>query len=274
LKGLAASTSRSPKFFIQTSGGARIWDPPDGFTPGRVWDDITDFDALPSSGTHAATDTQVLSAASPTLHTAVVSPSFVVGKSRSLTHSAPTIFPYLLKTVLALEGLFVSGEGKNVTTFVDNAVLAELYVALVSDALRIMNGGEVDNEVWGPSAYYFAASLEVSFREFVENYLLPSMKRCGMEEWHKSDGVKQVAQDELTRAVLGNLDEKSLQALWSRHIAEGFGTAMRIRPSRARKYLGVDMANKGLPTLDDAVLATLGAMSGMIIPGEPVLDRC
>ncbi|KAK4450272.1 hypothetical protein QBC34DRAFT_461650 [Podospora aff. communis PSN243] len=253
LAGLSSSTS--PKFFIQTSGAARIWDAPDGSTPGRVWDDIADFDSFPSLTTHAETDTQVFAAASATLHTAIVSPTFVVGRSPSRTHTAPITFPYILRTVRDVGGGFVSGEGKNMTGFVDNQVLAEIYVALVADALRIIKGGDVNAEVWGPRAYYFASSLELSFREFVEDYLLPSLKRCGGENLLRNDEIKEIAQEDLTAMVIGSLG--GIEALWSRHIAEGFGTAMRVRASRAQKYLGVDVKGKGLPGLDDAVRATL-----------------
>ncbi|KAK0619563.1 hypothetical protein B0T14DRAFT_537317 [Immersiella caudata] len=248
------SSSSAPKFFIQTSGAARVWDAPDGFNPGRVWDDITDLDSFPTSTTHASNDIQLFAAASQTLRTAIVSPSFVLGRSPSRTRTAPIILPYLLRAVRDIGGGFVSGEGKNVTAFVDNQVLAEIYVALVSDALRIIDGGQVRDEVWGPKAYYFASSLELSFREFVEGYLLPSLKRCGGNKLLRNEGIKEVSQEDLTALVIGNLG--GIEALWSRHIAEGFGTAMRVRPSRAQRYLGIDMA-KGLPRLDDAVAASL-----------------
>jgi len=176
-----------------------VSDPPDGFTPGRVWDDIADFDSLPTgAATHATQDTQLFSAASPTLHTAIVSPSFVM-RPTSRAHRVPIILPYLLRAVRDIDGGFVSGEGKNVTAFVDNAVLAGIYVALVADALRAIRGGEVNDEVWGPRAYYFASSLEVSFREFMESYLLASLKRSGEEGLLKSDGIKEMPQEEIAK---------------------------------------------------------------------------
>ena len=233
------------------------------------------------------------------IKTAIISPGFVVGRSPSLTHAAPITFPYLLRAIRDLGGFgFVSGEGRNVTSFVDTGVLAGLYVALVGDALRILasfssasssadgsasasaggggavNGGagkggvngnvngKEDNEIWGPRAYYFASSLEIPFREFVEGWLLPSIKRCSVDDDDgkkgllKSDEIKEMPQEEVTSLVLGNLTG-GVEALWSRHIAEGFGTAMRIRPERARRVLGLDMAGMGLPGLDDAVRATL-----------------
>ena len=123
-----------------------------------------------------------------------------------------------------------------------------------------------DNEIWGPRAYYFASTLEIPFREFVEGWLLPSIKRCSTDDDDdddkkkqlllKSDEIKEMPQEEVTSLVLGNLTG-GVEALWSRHIAEGFGTAMRIRPERARRVLGLDMAGLGLPGLDDAVRATL-----------------
>jgi hypothetical protein len=181
-----------------------------------------------------------------------------MGRSPSRTHVAPIVLPYLLRAVSDIGGGFVSGEGKNVTAFVENQVLADIYVALVSDALRVIDGGEANDEVWGPRAYYFASSLELSFREFVEDHLLPSLRRCGGDKVLRNEGIKEVAQEDLTALVMGNLG--GVEALWSRHIAEGFGTAMRVRPSRAKKYLGIDMMAKGLPGLDDAVAVALRDM--------------
>ena len=255
LTGLSSSSlPSSPKFFIQTSGAARIWDAPDGSTPGQVWDDIADIDRFPTTTTHAASDIQIFCATLPTLHTAVISPSFVVGRSPSRSHTAPIIFPYLFRVVRNVGGGFVSGEGRNVTAFVDNAVLAEMYVALVTDALRVMEGEVVNDEVWGPRGYYFAASLEVSFREFMEGYLLPALTRCGGDGLLRNDGIKEFPQEEINSLSIGKLG--GVGALWNRHIAERFGTAMRVRPSRAQNYLGVNTA-KGLPALDDAVKVAL-----------------
>jgi len=64
----------------------------------------------------------------------------------------------------------------------------------------------------------------------MESYLLPSLKRSGEEGLLKSDGIKEMPQEEIT----GLLMKAHGGALWSRHIAEGFGTAMRIRGSRAQ----------------------------------------
>lgn len=153
----------------------------------------------------------------------------------------------------------MAGEGTNVTAFVDTGVLAEVYVKLAEDAVRVIRGEKaVDGEVWGPRGFYFVSSLEVSFREFVQDFIVPSLSRCGGEGMVRNDGVKEMTQEEVVSMVMGNLG--GMEALWSRHIAEGFGTAMRIRGSRAKKYLGLD-AGKGLPGLDDAVKATLRGMA-------------
>lgn len=58
IKGLE---NRSEKgYYIHTSGGALIWDEPDGSKPGtKIWDDVADIDeitSMPEYRTHRQTD--------------------------------------------------------------------------------------------------------------------------------------------------------------------------------------------------------------------------
>ena len=64
-------------------------------------------------------------------------------------------------------------------------VLAGLYERLAADALSVIagekNAAEIDANVWGPRAYYFAESCEMSFRQFMVEYMVPALKRVGGE---------------------------------------------------------------------------------------------
>ncbi|KAK3311600.1 uncharacterized protein B0T15DRAFT_521995 [Chaetomium strumarium] len=264
LRGLASHSSRAaPRFYIHTSGAARLWDPPNGDVEGRVWDDVADVDSLPASAdaTHAPTDMQVAAAASPSagVHTAIISPCFVIGRSPSRAHAAPITFPHWMDVVRAVGGPFTVASGRNVTSFVDTEVLAGLYVRLVEDALRYVVGGVdavPDENVWGARAYYFASTLELSMREFNDRYLVPALKRSAAAAWLKKEEATELSVDEVCKIVMGRFGDAAEAGLWSRHIAQGFGTSMRTRPTRATKYLGFPFG-EGLPGLDAAVAAML-----------------
>ncbi|KAK1833412.1 hypothetical protein QBC39DRAFT_46645 [Podospora conica] len=265
LTALAKSSSpTTPKFYIHTSGAARIWDPPNGSTPGsRIWDDTIDLASMPSSPTtpHAATDALVASVPNPNVHTAIVSPSFVVGRSPSKTHAPPTIFPYLLGATQRAGGPFVIDQGKNITGFIDNGELARIYVALVGDTLGVLAGERaVRPEVWGPEGYFFASGLEVEWREFVEEYLVPALRRCGGGVLvPEGKGTREMEMGEVVQMMRGMIGEGEIANVWSDHIADGFGTAMRVRSTRVERELGVKVG-EGLGGLDDAVRVTLRAM--------------
>ncbi|KAK1753312.1 hypothetical protein QBC47DRAFT_416003 [Echria macrotheca] len=263
LRGLSSSPSPH-KFYIQTSGAARVWDaPPNGNTPGaKIWDDISDLDSLPTNTTHAEQDVQVQTASASTsagVHTAIISPTFVLGRSPSRTHKAPIVFPFLVNVIREVGGLFTVDRGENVMGFVDTEALAGLYLALVADAVAVLDGRkEVDGEeeVWGARGFYFAASLEMSFREFVEKWFGPALERAGAGGLLGTDGTKEVTVERVTEIIMGKLGSGIVETLWSRHIAEGFGTSMRVRGTRAEKVLGYRWV-EGLPGLGDAVEAVL-----------------
>jgi len=205
--------------------------------------------------THGPTDIQVQSASTSSLHPAIISPSYVIGRSPSRAHAAPTTFPDWMHVVRELGGVFVVDKGENITAFVDTESLAGLYLALVDDALGIIEEGKpVSEEVWGPRGHYFAADLEVSMREFATEWLLPALRRAGKKgEVLAGDGeVREVGVERVVELVLGRVGGGLEANIWSRHIAEGFGTSMRVRGSRAKKFLGYQGVG-GLPGLDHAV---------------------
>ncbi|KAK4223580.1 hypothetical protein QBC38DRAFT_512307 [Podospora fimiseda] len=242
---LLSSLSTTPhphKFYIATSGAARIWSSPDPSTPGdKIWDDLIDLPNFPINTTHAATDIQVQSANSPSLHTAIVSPCFVIGKSPSKSHRTPITFPDLHHVTRSVGAAWSVGPGENLVSFVDTFELANLYVLLVEDALEVIGDDtQLRREVWGEQAYYFGESgMEISFRGFMQKEMIPAMKMNeGSKGWIKEDGVKELELEDAVQRIMTRMGGVEGADLWSRHIAEGFGTAMRIRASRARKYLG------------------------------------
>ncbi|KAK4217564.1 hypothetical protein QBC37DRAFT_414747 [Rhypophila decipiens] len=194
LSTLACSITDQPKFYVGTTGAASMWDEPVGSPEARTWDDVSDIDdllAFPESVLHIEHDRVVQRAnhLHPLLHTALVSPTTVVGVSPSLKHPTPMVFPDWLHVVKTLgAGVTVNG-GKNKTNFVHVKTVAKLYVLLAADGLARANGGagaaassssSSKPETWGPKAYYFAGSLELSFHDFMAEFLLPALKEYGV----------------------------------------------------------------------------------------------
>ncbi|KAK0669065.1 hypothetical protein QBC41DRAFT_392316 [Cercophora samala] len=252
-----ASNPHPLKFFIQTSGAARIWPPPSGITPHpKIWSDLDDLPSFPTDTTHAQTDIAV--STFPGVNTAIVSPTFVVGRSPSVRHKHPIAFPDLLHVTRQQGQVFVVEEGRNLTTFVDTEELAGLYVLLAGDAVGCIQGKEVDGEIWGPRGYFFAGGWEVSMREFAEGYLLPVLEgNETAKRWltnQEGKGVKELGLEEVVGSILGRFDGQGGEA-WSSHIAEGFGTSMRVRGERGRKYLGWEPT--GRVKLEEAVEAVV-----------------
>ncbi|KAM7221235.1 hypothetical protein V8F06_003410 [Rhypophila decipiens] len=190
LSTLASSITDQPKFYVGTTGAASIWDEPVGSPEARTWDDVSDIDdllAFPESVLHIEHDRVVQRANDlhPLLHTALVSPTTVVGVSPSLKHPTPMVFPDWLHVVKTLgAGVTVNG-GKNKTNFVHVKTVAKLYVLLAADGLaRTLSKETIADasskpETWGPKAYYFAGSLELSFHDFMAEFLLPALKEYG-----------------------------------------------------------------------------------------------
>jgi hypothetical protein len=164
-----------------------------------------------------------------------------------------------MDVIRAVGGPFTVASGRNVMSFVDTEVLAGLYVCLVEDALRYVAGGVdavPDENVWGPRAYYFAATLEMSMREFNNQYLVPALKRSAAAAWLKKEETTELSVDEVCEVVMRRFGDAAEAGLWSRHIAKVFGTSMRTRPTRASRYLGFSFGG-GLPGLDAAVAAII-----------------
>ncbi|KAK5654297.1 hypothetical protein OQA88_7474 [Cercophora sp. LCS_1] len=252
LTGLVSSAG-TPKFYLHTSGAARIWSPPEST---HTWSDL-DTAPLPTTTMHAAEDTLVQSFTSrhPNLHTAIISPTFVLGVSPSTRHKTPIIFPYLW-AVLKDIGLFTVGGsgGENGTGVADTGKLAGLYVRLVENALK----GNVDEGVWG---WYWGNTWDGTFIEFLAmvKSVLEDVEEKGdegSEVLERVVGGGEIADISVEKAIELMVKNMGGEEMYCRHIAEGFGLAMKVGADRARKVLGYDMA--GLDGFGEAVRAMEG----------------
>lgn len=87
-----------------------------------------------------------------------------------------------------------------------------------------------------------------------------AVRRCGGGGLvPEGKGTREMEMGEVVRMIEGMIGEGGEADVWSRHIAEGFGTAMRVRATRAKRELGVRLG-EGLDGLDEAVRVTLGMM--------------
>jgi len=246
--GLASREPRSTAFYIHTSGAALIWDAPTGSANGRTWDDvddIADIVAQPHDASHAASDALVRSLTSSDPGkgplAAIVAPSFVTGVSPSSQHPTPLVYPDWSYVLRRLGHPFIVGAGQNRMAFVDVRDLARLYSALAGNALARLRDEAAteaapDVAVWGPEAYYFGASIELSMRDFLEEHFVPALRDGA--DFAIAGETREVPIDRVVELVLERLGGAAGAELWSRHIAEAFGVNTRVRGTRAEKALG------------------------------------
>lgn len=210
-----------------------------------MWDDVADIDeirALPESALHVSMDNIVLGANTPLLHTAIVSPSWVMGVSPSATHPTPLTFPDLLQLVKSSDSGATISKGVNRLSFVNVQDLARLYTSRVGDALKRLQTGVHDMdgpvEVWGPKAYFFGGSIEASGRELMTEHLLPALKLSNAS-YPSSDEIKEITLDAALDAVLERLgaDAKPEHNRWR---VEQYAVSMRVRGSRAERAFGFE----------------------------------
>lgn len=214
---------------------------------GRIWDDVADTDemrAMPESVSHVTGDNIVLGASTSLLHTAIVSPSWVMGISPSITHPTPITLPDLLQVVKGLGSGVIISKGINRLSFVHVKELARLYVALVDDALNRLRTGQHDDmaslEAWGPKAYYFGANMETSFLELMRDHVLPALKTYEAP-YPLSDEINQITLAEALESVMERLgdDAKPDQNRWR---VEQYAVPMRARGTRAEEVLNLQWA--------------------------------
>jgi len=255
LRGL--ERKRTKGYYIQTSGAALIWAQPDGSKPGtRIWDDVKDIrtiTSMPLDRTHRLTDKLAFDAAAK-VNVAVISPVLVYGLSPSTEHPFPLVLGEVVKAVRALGTGFTVSAGKNIISHIHVLDLARLYLLLLSSALKAQHSdSQAEDGVWGSEAYYFAASGEVSFAEYMAE-LVRLLKEHGIVE---SEEIRQIDVHQGARASGAEGEEHAADS-WAMHIAISFGTDMRCRSSRARG-LGWQPKEAGVvETLEESVGKLVG----------------
>ncbi|ESZ91498.1 hypothetical protein SBOR_8127 [Sclerotinia borealis F-4128] len=221
---LAGLANHSPKtYYIHTSGAALVWDSPDGTQPGtKIWDDVIDIQGLksfPSTTVHATTDALVFAAA-PDTNVAIISPTVVYGLSPSSIHPTPITLPPLIDVLTKLNSGFTLNTGVNVQGYIHVLDLAQIYLLLIDDALK--NPSSADPKKWGPESYYFGASEDLSFKEYM-TYLVS----------HLSAAPYNLIQDSIKQLALPDAIE--VVGLLSAYY---FGTYVRVASTRAKDVLG------------------------------------
>lgn len=241
LKGLKDHAGPKP-YYIHTSGASLIWDEPTGSKDARWWDDIADVKDISAfkgeAHTHAVTD-KIVRDASADVNVAIISPGFVGGMSPSIEHPTPITTPAIFLTSRAFRSGFQIAQGENTHAWIDVSDLAKMYIVLVDHAIAGLNGTASDSvpfDIWGPDAYYFGTSEDISFNKFI-SHLAPVLKDQGVIE---STEIKSVSVTEAARASIAGTDydpDAPPPALdsWAMHIAIMYGINMRVRASRMEK---------------------------------------
>ncbi|KAF2998759.1 hypothetical protein E8E14_004764 [Neopestalotiopsis sp. 37M] len=236
----------SKPYYIHTSGASLIWDEPTGSKDARTWDDVADVqDIIGFKGeayTHAVTDKIVRDAASD-VNVALVSPGFVGGMSPSIEHPTPITTPAIFLTARAFKSGWQIDQGENLHAWVDVSDLAKIYLILVDKAATALSSGSTTPssgsepfDIWGPEAYYFGVSENISFADFMQK-LAPVLKEQGVIE---SADIKSVSVTEAARASLQGSDydpDAPPPAVdsWAMHIAIMYGINMRLKASRVKQ---------------------------------------
>ncbi|KZF18857.1 hypothetical protein L228DRAFT_251713 [Xylona heveae TC161] len=147
---------------------------------------------------HAVADKLVLSASSPTVKTAIISPGGVYGVGISPFHRNTLIVPWFVDGARKTGDVFVTNQGANIFTFVHVSDLADLYVLLAGRAIaELETGTDSPQGTWGPKAYYFGAAEESSAAEAAK-VRATVLKQLGVV---KTDEVKSRTVQEATDLV-------------------------------------------------------------------------
>ncbi|KAF2733677.1 NAD(P)-binding protein [Polyplosphaeria fusca] len=244
------------RYYIHTSGAASIWEKLGGNKEGdKVWDDIEDVDTIlgfPKEIPHGTIDKLVLSSNSKTLHVAIISPGYVEGLSVTIGRKTPLTFPDMFHTIQHLGAVYTVGGGLNLMSFMHVDDLVKLYAHLFASAVQGIQDKTVfrNEEIWGPKAYFFAHGVEMSWSEWMREFIAPALKKANAKFMKDSNEIKALSANELAEIVVTRLKGMPQAEAFSNAIAQGMESSMRIRSSRALKefgwtagsYLGVDEA--------------------------------
>lgn len=194
---------------------------------------------------------------------AIISPVMVYGLSPSTDHHFPLILPDLIHAMRHLNSGFTISSGKNIWGHIHVKDLAEIYHLLLSQALKPLanetNGvtnGHIQNgpstncstpKFWGPEAYYFASSQEVSFFD-LQTSMIHALNEFGVLE------TDQITQIDITKAekATGASENDDPQS-WAGHIAASCGVNMRVLASRAKAIGWVPKKVGVLDIMEDVI---------------------
>ena len=162
-KGLAASTTEGPGFYIHTSGSALLFvadidRKTYGETSSKIyndWEGIAEVTSLPDHAPHRKNDKNIINANGPKLKTAIVCPPTIYGPGRGPGNQRSHQIPELARAVLERKEGFRVGAGENFGPHVYIHELSDCYVKLVEAAVE--GGGRA---TWGKEGYYFVENGE------------------------------------------------------------------------------------------------------------------
>ncbi|KAL8289114.1 hypothetical protein RB597_000949 [Gaeumannomyces tritici] len=191
-----------------------------------------------------------------TLRTAIIAPPDVFGLAPGAKRRTPLLLGYVVDVARRVGGAFRVGPGDNILALVDVRHLARLYASLVGDALRRLGRasqgaaaaaveGVVDAgsglEMWGPKAYYFIETQELTWRELMGDMVVPALKRHGDEAfaaWDRGQ-FEVISLEEVKSHIMARFGGLEGAEVWSGHVAENMAVTMRTRGSRAAALFGL-----------------------------------
>lgn len=158
---------------------------------------------------------------------------------------------------------FTISSGKNIWGHVHVKDLAQIYILLLSQALKPLaserngvtngqaqKGSSSDGstpKIWGPEAYYFASSQELSFLD-LQTSMVHALKKFSVLE---NENITQINVTKAEKAT-GAAENDDPQS-WGRHIAAGCGINMRVLASRASSIGWVPKEVGILDTMEDVI---------------------
>ncbi|TGO23024.1 hypothetical protein BPAE_0146g00020 [Botrytis paeoniae] len=237
---LEGSANHSPKaYYIHTAGGSLLWDSPGSSqVEPKIFDDVLDIQALksfPPTALHATSNALVF-AAFPSTNIAIISPIVVHGLSPFPLHPTPISLPPLLSAITTTQSGFTIFPSTNLQSHIHVLDLAQIYLSLLSSTLT---DPSPDPQKWDPEAFYFAASEDLSFGEYM-TFLISKVSNPPYNLIHDTK-IKELPFLEAVK-VVGTLT------------AYLFGINMQVRCTRVKEVLGwVPRAKKVGEGLDEVL---------------------
>jgi nucleoside-diphosphate-sugar epimerase len=140
----------------------------------------------------------------------------------STENQTPITIRDIVNTVRELSAGFTITKGENFLHYVHVDDLAAIYVSLFADAAKETAS---DVRLWGPDAYYFATSEELSFVEY-------------MREIVKILREKGVISTDVIMKVGPESDDSDRAIVNTTAAIHEYGTKLRVRSSRAETLFG------------------------------------